>query len=91
MRLFAVGCWVLQVLEHTDKPLMFRLHQLGAADCHFAYRMVVVMMRRDMPISKVCLWWEACGGCRQLQASECQAFPHYAARISPPSSCKWFV
>lgn len=43
-----------QVLEDNDRPLMYRLHQLGAADCHFAYRMVVVMMRRDMPVPKVC-------------------------------------
>lgn len=47
----AVGVW--QVLEANDRPLMFRLHQLGAAECHFAYRMVVVMMRRDLGMDKV--------------------------------------
>lgn len=53
----AAPCHVLplQVLEANDRPLMYRLHQLGAAECHFAYRMVVVMMRRDMPMNKVSL------------------------------------
>lgn len=37
----------------SDKPLMFRLHQLGSAECHFAYRMTIVMMRRDLPLHKV--------------------------------------
>jgi hypothetical protein len=32
---------------------MYQLKHLGAAECHFAYRMVVVMMRRDMPMPKV--------------------------------------
>lgn len=44
---------LLQVLESSDGPLMYQLKHLGAAECHFAYRMVVVMMRRDMPMPKV--------------------------------------
>lgn len=43
----------MQVLESSDGPLMYQLKHLGAAECHFAYRMVVVMMRRDMPMPKV--------------------------------------
>lgn len=46
-------CHALQVLESFDGPLMYQLKHLGAAECHFAYRMVVVMMRRDMPMPKV--------------------------------------
>jgi hypothetical protein len=42
-----------QVLEASDGPLMYQLKHLGAAECHLAYRMVVVMMRRDMPMPKV--------------------------------------
>jgi len=42
-----------QVLEVCDKPVWYKLHQLGTAECHFAYRMVVVMMRRDLPMPKV--------------------------------------
>lgn len=41
------------MLEASDGPLMYQLKHLGAAECHFAYRMVVVMMRRDMPMPKV--------------------------------------
>ncbi len=43
-----------QLLDMSDKPLTFRLHQLGAAECHFAYRMLVVLMRRDLPLPQVC-------------------------------------
>jgi hypothetical protein len=44
---------LLQVLEAHDRPLMFRLHQLGASECHFAYRMLVVLMRRDLSMAQV--------------------------------------
>ncbi|WIA29500.1 hypothetical protein OEZ86_012001 [Tetradesmus obliquus] len=47
-----------QVLEVHDKPLMFRLHQLGASECHFAYRMLVVLMRRDLSMAQVMQLWE---------------------------------
>lgn len=31
-----------------------RLRSLGVAqDCHFAYRLVVVLMRRDLPLAQV--------------------------------------
>lgn len=48
-RLRGLGC----LLQGADRPLSFRLHQLGAAECTFAYRMVVVAMRRDMPLPQV--------------------------------------
>jgi hypothetical protein len=51
------------VLEASDGPLMYQLKHLGAAECHFAYRMVVVMMRRDMHMPKV-------GGCREIQSMQ---------------------
>lgn len=53
------------VLGSADRVLMHQLRALGAAECHFAYRMIVVMMRRDLPISQVsryhvtadtCIW-----------------------------------
>eukprot|EP00877_Chromochloris_zofingiensis_P001190 jgi/Chrzof1/11071/Cz05g22120.t1 len=46
------------VLGSADRVLMHQLRALGAAECHFAYRMIVVMMRRDLPISQVMRLWE---------------------------------
>jgi hypothetical protein len=60
VRPFTRRVWVcaclgaLQVLDACDRPLFYQLKHMGAAECHFAYRMVVVMMRRDMPMPKVC-------------------------------------
>jgi hypothetical protein len=56
------------VLESSDGPLMYQLKHLGAAECHFAYRMVVVMMRRDMPMPKV---RQCCTYSRRLTNSHC--------------------
>jgi hypothetical protein len=53
MHCTAVPLLLLQVLEAHDRPLTFRLHQLGASECHFAYRMLVVMMRRDLSMAQV--------------------------------------
>jgi hypothetical protein len=58
----------MQVLESSDGPLMYQLKHLGAAECHFAYRMVVVMMRRDMPMPKV---RSCCTHSRRLTNSCC--------------------
>lgn len=40
-------------LGRADRVLAHKLRALGAADCHFAYRMVVVLMRRDLPLAQV--------------------------------------
>lgn len=41
------------VLERTDAVLHHRLRQLGSAECFFAYRMLVVALRRDLPLEQV--------------------------------------
>jgi len=41
------------VLARADKVLAHKLTAMGAGDCHFAYRMVVVLMRRDLPLAQV--------------------------------------
>jgi hypothetical protein len=63
---------LLQVLEAHDRPLTFRLHQLGASECHFAYRMLVVMMRRDLSMAQVSSSSSSSGDVNLLQACCCQ-------------------
>ncbi len=41
------------LLAVADRVLEHRLRALGAAECHFAYRMIVVLMRRDLPLGQV--------------------------------------
>lgn len=46
------------ILERTD-PMLFRhLRHLAAEDCMFAYRMVIVMLRRELPAENVMTLWE---------------------------------
>ncbi|KFM23920.1 TBC1 domain family member 15 [Auxenochlorella protothecoides] len=47
------------ILSDTDPPLYARLRALDSGDCMFAYRMVVVMLRRELPLPRVLLVWEA--------------------------------
>ncbi|CAG9463287.1 unnamed protein product [Pedinophyceae sp. YPF-701] len=53
--LSAVG----RILSECDPVLHHKLGQLGAQDCMFAFRMVVVMMRRELPLSGCLRIWEA--------------------------------
>ncbi|KAK2076482.1 hypothetical protein QBZ16_001008 [Prototheca wickerhamii] len=47
------------IVADTEQELYARLAALGAADCMFAYRMVVVLLRRELPLEEVLLVWEA--------------------------------
>lgn len=48
---------IASVLERADAPLMRRLEDLGAKDCLFAYRMVIVQLLRELaPAQAVRLW-----------------------------------
>ncbi|GBF97782.1 hypothetical protein Rsub_10207 [Raphidocelis subcapitata] len=46
------------VLGRADRVLAHKLTALGAGECHFAYRMVVVLMRRDLPLGQAMTLWE---------------------------------
>jgi hypothetical protein len=48
-----------RALAETDPALWARLRALGAADCAFAYRMVVVLLRRELPLGEALTLWEA--------------------------------
>ncbi len=41
------------LLQACDPPLHHKLRQLGASHMHFAYRMLVVLLRRDLPAPQV--------------------------------------
>jgi hypothetical protein len=49
------------LLSRADPELHQQLKALQAADCFFAYRMVVVLMLRDLPTAQV-----PCDACWQL-------------------------
>jgi len=47
-----------RVLEHKDPVLMHHLRHVGAGECLFAYRMVLVLMRRELSLANCLLLWE---------------------------------
>ena len=44
------------VLASTDAMLMQKLNQLDSAECYFAYRMLLVMLRRELSLPQVGPW-----------------------------------
>ena len=51
---------VREILRNTDRVLFRKLESLGGAECMFVYRMVVVLMRRDLPVGEALRLWEIC-------------------------------
>lgn len=49
---------ISEIIADTDPELHTRLVSLGAEDCMFAYRMVVVLLRRELPLPDVMTLWE---------------------------------
>ena len=49
---------VARILADTDPVLYRRLQTLGSADCMFAYRMVLVMLRRELSMDETFILWE---------------------------------
>lgn len=48
---------VSEIIKHSDPPLFQHLGTLGCEDCTFIYRMVVVLMRRELSFEQtLCLW-----------------------------------
>lgn len=43
----------MKILERADPVLYHHLRQIKAADCFFVYRMIIVQLRREMPIEQV--------------------------------------
>lgn len=50
---------VSRIISDTDPKLFKKLNSLGISDCMFTYRMVLVMMRRELPLHETLTLWEA--------------------------------
>ena len=51
---------VREIVKNTDGALYKKLQVLGGAECMFVHRMVVVLMRRDLPVNEALRLWEMC-------------------------------
>ena len=49
---------ISQIVSDTAPAVYKKLEQLGAADCMFAYRMVLVMARRELDVENTLILWE---------------------------------
>lgn len=49
---------ISNIIENTDPKLFSKIASLGDENCMFAYRMVVVLMRRELPLEDVLTLWE---------------------------------
>jgi hypothetical protein len=47
------------ILKHSDPQLYKHLEGIEATDCYFAYRMVVVLMRRELSYGQTLSLWES--------------------------------
>lgn len=64
---------VSRILADTDPVLHRKLKALGAADCTFAYRMVLVMLRRELPLGEALILWEVKWALEAAEAAEAEA------------------
>nr|XP_043628388.1 small G protein signaling modulator 1-like isoform X1 [Erigeron canadensis] len=46
------------ILEHVDREMFAHLSQIGAESLHFAFRMLLVLFRRELSFSEVLCMWE---------------------------------
>lgn len=61
---------VARIISDTDPVLYKKLEALGVSDCMFAYRMVLVMLRRELPLEHALTLWEAKWSTETLTAFE---------------------
>ncbi|BDA43320.1 GTPase-activating protein GYP7 [Coccomyxa sp. Obi] len=47
-----------RILEQADPVVFHHLRQIGAGECFFAYRMVIVQLRRELPLAQAVTLWE---------------------------------
>ncbi|XP_076931638.1 rab GTPase-activating protein 22-like isoform X2 [Bidens hawaiensis] len=46
------------ILEHVDREMFTHLSQIGAESLHFAFRMLLVLFRRELTFSEALCMWE---------------------------------
>ena len=49
---------VSRIVKHSDPQLYKHFEKIGAVDCYFIYRMVVVLMRRELSYEQTISFWE---------------------------------
>eukprot|EP00200_Dunaliella_tertiolecta_P012954 CAMPEP_0202391902 /NCGR_PEP_ID=MMETSP1127-20130417/92085_1 /ASSEMBLY_ACC=CAM_ASM_000462 /TAXON_ID=3047 /ORGANISM="Dunaliella tertiolecta, Strain CCMP1320" /LENGTH=1088 /DNA_ID=CAMNT_0048994367 /DNA_START=117 /DNA_END=3383 /DNA_ORIENTATION=+ len=50
--------YLAQLLESADPEFFNKLAQVDATDCHFAYRMIMVLLRRELTLEQALELWE---------------------------------
>lgn len=50
-----------KILERTDAVMFEHLTVIGAENLHFAFRMLLVLFRRELSFTEVLFMWEVCG------------------------------
>ena len=48
------------ILEFTDKEIFAHLSLIGAESLHFAFRMLLVLFRRELSFNEALCMWEVC-------------------------------
>lgn len=48
------------ILELTDRDMFSHLSHIGAESLHFAFRMLLVLFRRELSFSEALSMWEVC-------------------------------
>lgn len=48
------------ILELSDKELFAHLSKIGAESLHFAFRMLLVLFRRELSFNEALSMWEVC-------------------------------
>lgn len=48
------------ILELTDREIFGHLLRIGAESLHFAFRMLLVLFRRELSFGEVLCMWEVC-------------------------------
>eukprot|EP00798_Chlamydomonas_sp_ICE-L_P013603 gene13603-19476_t len=56
--IFAQLASLARLLEQLDPTLFYKIRQMGATGCHFAYRMIVVQLRREVALDQALQLWE---------------------------------
>lgn len=51
------------ILELTDKEIFTHLSKIGAESLHFAFRMLLVLFRRELSFNEALSMWEVCAAC----------------------------
>ena len=49
------------ILQLTDKDIFSHLTRIGAESLHFAFRMLLVLFRRELSFNEALRMWEVCG------------------------------